>query len=112
MMSPLQVLGIGALAILGVEATCYLPNGTEISAGYAPCGVANGAHSMCCRLKDTVYPHRCRSDGLCIPNTNNKLWRGTCTDPTWENPACLHLCTDGDGKNSEPFKCKPWYLEN
>ena len=31
---------------------------------------------------------------------NYFLWRGTCTDPTWKDPACLHICTTGTGKEN------------
>jgi hypothetical protein len=34
--------------------------------------------------------------GLCGV-TGTQLWRESCTDPTWESPACLKLCTTGAG---------------
>jgi hypothetical protein len=85
--------------ILGIDATCYFPNGTAQSSGdQYPCNTASGVESMCCNIGNTSTPGRCNQDGLCIPYNNGHLWRGTCTDPTWKDPACLHVCTVGQGK--------------
>ena len=87
--------------VLGTEATCYLPNGNApASGGQFPCNSAAGVESMCCNTQNTTNPGRCTKDGLCVPYTNDNLWRGQCTDPTWNDPACLHICTVGQGKKT------------
>ena len=84
-----------------VSATCYYPNGTADSTrGQSPCHTGNGLHSMCCWMDTTdtpthPAPDSCRSDGLCVPADNQGLWRNTCTDPTWQDPACVKLCITG-----------------
>lgn len=80
---------------------CYYPNGTADSTrGQVPCQ-EDGTHSMCCWMdvsNSHPDPDRCRNDGLCIPADSSGLWRNTCTDPTWSDPACVHLCIDGTSK--------------
>ncbi len=87
-------------------ATCFYPNGTpvEVVGGKEvnqPCNKTAGVHSMCCLLDDPK-PNTCNSDGLCIPFDNGFIYRDTCTDPTWEDPACLKICTDGQSKAAFP----------
>ncbi|KAI4271012.1 MAG: hypothetical protein LQ337_006308 [Flavoplaca oasis] len=53
---------------------------------------------MCCYLEGTSTPDTCTPDGLCLPFDNIHLWRDTCTDPTWQDPACLNICTRGQSK--------------
>lgn len=90
----------GSISIFSssVAASCYLPNGTDSNNGlpvdlYRPCDRSN-EHSMCCRTQDR---DPCRNDGLCFDARNNDIWRGSCTDPTWESPACIKLCVKGIG---------------
>ena len=56
---------------------------------------------MCCATNTSTIPleniDTCNSDGLCIPDDNNGVWRKLCTDPTWKDPACVKLCITGDG---------------
>jgi len=80
---------------------CYLPNGTDANppnqqlqrTPFFSDGPSNIA-SMCCHIGDT-----CRSDGLC-DNTyqDGSLTRDTCTDPSWNSPNCIKLCTNGTSK--------------
>src|ERR1700753_2648396 len=73
---------------------CYNPDGTPASSQYQPC--SSGRPSMCCALNRTSsLINVCRSDNLCADVDNNTLWRESCTDQTWENPACLKLCVEG-----------------
>ena len=104
----ISVLYSFVLLITTVEADaiCYYPNGT--AAGFdihdlQPCNNAPAIHSMCCNLNNTQTPDRCNSDGLCIPPKNEKLWRHSCTDHTWKDPACLDLCTSGRSKKYPKF---------
>ena len=84
-------------------ATCYLPNGTSVDETQGkriqrPCNNTPGIHSMCCYLEGTSTPDTCTPDGLCLPYDNVHLWRDACTDPTWQDPACLNICTRGQSK--------------
>lgn len=74
-------------------ATCYFPNGEiRIDETYQPCN-PNQEYSMCCR---TDY-NECRSDGLCLDLTSSRIWRESCTDPTWNSSSCVKLCHSGLG---------------
>jgi hypothetical protein len=82
--------------IVASAATCYNPDGTARSnpqGGYQPCQTGSG-HSMCCNLQTD----QCLPSGLCVTTGFAPLWRESCTDPTWKDPACLNLCTSGIGK--------------
>ena len=100
-MDPTLVFLVIMFAIRGANTACYYPNGTEKTDGdQAPCNGTDGIASMCCNLVNTTTAGHCTADGLCIPYSNDQLWRGPCTDRTWKDPACLPLCIDGIGKNS------------
>ena len=93
------VLSLFARSILAVS--CYHPDG-QISAyaGYAPCEAAvPGGASMCCGTGRASFPDVCSPDGLC--RNGGDIYRDDCTDPTWENPGCLQLCTSGFGDTGE-----------
>lgn len=83
-------------------AACYWPNGTSAIAVEddrirRPCN-NTGANSMCCFLEGTSTPDTCTPEGLCLPSDNIELWRDTCTNATWQDPACLQLCTRGQSQ--------------
>ena len=83
-------------SFLKASATCFYPNGSaDLSGAQAPC--KSGGHSMCCLLTNVASENadECRSDGLCIPSDNSAVFRDTCTDKTWTDPACLNLCMSG-----------------
>ncbi|KAF3308191.1 hypothetical protein TWF173_001659 [Orbilia oligospora] len=85
---------------------CYYPDGRlRNSTDYQPCNNVVGQHSMCCALAN-----RGSGGDLCLPNglcsaftadgSQTALWRESCTDPTWEDPACLKICLmKGKGYN-------------
>ena len=88
--------------------TCYYPNGTDRnepgSTAYAPIDPF-ASHSMCCKIGADIKDYMGNPDipspqyhGLCI-NTHidngTSLVREACTDPTWQDPACLNLCVSG-----------------
>src|ERR1700760_2952976 len=82
------------LASSRASAQCYNPDGTQASSQYQPC--TSGRPSMCCALNRTSsVVNSCRSDNLCADADNNVLWRESCTDPTWQDPACIRLCFEG-----------------
>ncbi|KAK6530562.1 hypothetical protein TWF281_007405 [Arthrobotrys megalospora] len=86
---------------------CYYPNGGR-ALDHRPCDglptPEDGSripHSACCSSDDNVV---CLSSNLCI-NGRGYLYRGGCTDQTWEDPACpSERCTlySGSGMNILP----------
>jgi len=87
-----------------VHAGCYLPNGTEINQlrnvpydNWLPC--KKNGDSMCCRTNGTS-PDTCTSNGLCHNSAAPNIWRESCTDPTWQSPACLRLCIQVNAINT------------
>jgi len=80
-------------------ATCYQRNGTEISSqDYQPCTSSAGATSMCCATS-RLNADLCLPSGLCVGGADTAggrlFWRESCTDPTWQDPACLKICDQG-----------------
>jgi hypothetical protein len=90
------------------SAACYTPEGLDRNAMfnasegylYAPCNNV-AAVSMCCAIgpgriadgnADTCIP-----GGLCYNPGSDIYWRESCTDPTWEDPACIKLFVNGTG---------------
>lgn len=87
-----------------VSAECYFPNGTStasLGTDNVPCNESPGVQSMCCRLDNSSTADTCTSYGLCIPVDKSHPWRGTCTDKTWKDPACLNICTQGEGESKK-----------
>ncbi|KAF3145974.1 hypothetical protein TWF569_006518 [Orbilia oligospora] len=85
---------------------CYYPDGRlRDSTDYQPCSNVVGQHSMCCALANRGSgADLCLPNGLCSAFTadgsQTALWRESCTDPTWESPACLKICfAKGKGYN-------------
>ena len=90
---------------------CYNPDGSNRNAMsnatdgwlYSPCDNAADV-SMCC----AIGPGRdgsqdvCLDSGLCSNDIlgDGLVWRESCTDPTWQDPACLKLFVNGTGINS------------
>ncbi|KAM7218995.1 hypothetical protein V8F06_005587 [Rhypophila decipiens] len=82
-----------------VSGACYRPDGVDRNAlpwikdnDYQPCN-KGGGHSMCC---STQSFDTCRPNGLCYNEGAKLLWRESCTDPTWKDPACIKLCAGAD----------------
>lgn len=97
---PCALLG-SLLSCALVRATCYNPDGSEVTApAFQPCNQVVGQVSVCCGTNWTggvVQKDTCESNGLCLNSYNGEpmYWRGSCTDPTWKSPLCLrNLCTD------------------
>lgn len=101
--SVVSLLVICLLLSAIVRATCYNPDGSEVTnPAFQPCNQVVGKFSMCCGTNWTggvVMPDTCQENGLCLNSFDNAplYWRGSCTDPTWKSPNCLaNLCaTDG-----------------
>lgn len=73
---------------------CYFIDGSFDPAG-GPC-YGNVGASMCCYTGERCLP----GSGLCLasPNGNvaphdngSSIWRRSCTDTTWQDPACLAI---------------------
>jgi hypothetical protein len=104
-----------SLALLAIQLTaprachaaqCYRPDGSTTDTDYQPCYQSAG-HSMCCATNRTnAYVNKCRPDNLCWQVDGGVIWRESCTDPTWKDPACLQLCTEGFGTSLVLLKNK------
>ena len=92
--------------VLPCFSACFLPNGTDrntlagVADGYVPCN-PSAAVSMCCAWSGNT--DICLPNGLCY-NTGFKLyWRESCTDQTWQDPACIKLFVTGAGQSNIGF---------
>ncbi|KAI6782751.1 uncharacterized protein J7T54_000894 [Emericellopsis cladophorae] len=93
-------LGLGLVSVSQAhEKTCWAPDGKTKADNetYVPCnklGIEeDGVHSSCCNLDGkTDERDLCAQTGLC--NNDGILWRGYCTDQSWESAACVNVCTD------------------
>ncbi len=95
------LLGVSKILWSSAHAKCYNPDGTDRNAGlpqeyYQPCD-SGDEFSMCCRLGAEFEPDKCRSDGLCFGTSNHKVWRESCTDPSWRSSSCFKLCHSETG---------------
>ncbi|KAF4810304.1 hypothetical protein CGCTS75_v014619 [Colletotrichum tropicale] len=93
-MFPTIVLVAFFATVTNAKGACYVPNGIDRHSlsnigdnEYDPC--EKDGVSMCC---NTHNKDRCQRSGLCWEPSSNVLWRGSCTDQTWESPGCLKLC--------------------
>lgn len=99
-------LFVSKCILRSISANCFLPNGTDVNLqtqeknSYQPCN-ATAEFSMCCKL-NAVDNASCH-DGLCLSHDTLALWRGPCTDRTWQSSSCLKLCTTGTGKQNLEF---------
>lgn len=58
-------------------------------------------HSMCCRKPGQSGGDICTSDNRFCDGGSN-IWRESCTDPTWQDPACKKLFLNGTGYQGSP----------
>jgi len=75
---------------------CYYPDGS-IPTDYVWEACTGAEYSSCCIPSEGDI---CQDNGLCwFPPTGNltgNLFRGTCTDRTWTDPACpANICVSG-----------------
>ena len=74
--------------ILG--ASCYFPDQSIAGQPYLPCsGTTSDGYSPCCASGD-----QCTEHGYCFGNAGY-IYRGGCTDITWQSPNCAQQCRDG-----------------
>lgn len=81
------------------EVECWAPDGKTKADNetYVPCnklGIEqDGVFSSCCNLDgDADERDLCTTTGLCL--NGNSLFRGYCTDKSWDSDACVKVCTD------------------
>ncbi len=84
------------------EVPCFAPDGKTVAPNdsFVPCnklGITQvGVASSCCLLDtdsgDASTRDLCASTGLCV--NGGVIRREFCTDKTWQNPACVKVCTD------------------
>jgi hypothetical protein len=67
------------------ETPCYWPNGTPAE-NYLPCPNSR----VCCLINES-----CLTNGLCYGSRYNLAYRGACTDSTWPEDECPHVCYTG-----------------
>ena len=75
---------------------CYFPNG-DVSPDHAPCN-SNAEQSSCCHIQDA-----CLSNGYCFAATDwvpNEIYRGSCTDKSFQDDACPFYCNDVNQKRA------------
>jgi hypothetical protein len=91
-----QLLLFCSVSLLGyvtanTPTLCYVIDGEHnLNAGYR-CDNGTTGHSTCCAAGATCY-----SNGLCVQMNGQvqDFLRVGCTDPTWQDPACLDKCTN------------------
>ncbi|KAF2229888.1 hypothetical protein EV356DRAFT_580435 [Viridothelium virens] len=85
-----------AILILQVRTLCYFPDGQTIASDNFPC-LASG-NSTCCE-----HGYACLSNKLCeftsfVPlapyEAHQQYVRGSCTDPSFNDPNCPTFCVD------------------
>ena len=81
---------------------------------YSGCDTDPTHNSMCCAWTETNSNYlninsgtKCRSDGLCENLSGSVVWRTACTDPTWQAPECIQLCTNGTKQASMDVQITP-----
>jgi hypothetical protein len=73
------------------DTQCYYPDGSKaVNYRYVPC--TNDTFSACCNPNEYDI---CQPNGLCWWPGGSSLYRGACTDPTWQSPNCPKACRDG-----------------
>ena len=72
------------LAQNGVVPTCYFPN-QAIARDVHVCFLSSN-NSACCGIG-----HICLDNELCTPG-DGQIFRGACTDQTWNSPECSLYC--------------------
>ncbi|PGH00709.1 hypothetical protein AJ79_08129 [Helicocarpus griseus UAMH5409] len=78
---------------------CYLPNG-EVEENDAPCFPQN-PHSACCGGSTYV----CSTNNMCAHYDGSYYVIGSCTDPTWNDPACPSYCYFRDHIHNSVRRC-------
>ena len=78
-----------SIVLVDGKATCYFPDGTVEAGFYFPCNTTTEG-SACCDADTSV----CTTAGLCVSSAG-WIYRGACTDKTWQSPYCPSRCLNG-----------------
>ncbi|OJD12615.1 hypothetical protein AJ78_06820 [Emergomyces pasteurianus Ep9510] len=78
---------------------CYLPSG-ELEDNDAPCFPQN-PESACCGGSKYV----CSTNNMCAHYDGSYYVIGSCTDPTWNSPACPGYCYFRDHVHNSVVRC-------
>lgn len=92
-----------SIFIAVASGTCYWIDGTE-AADRFPCFDLNSVGaSMCCDKASSAFFDSCADGGICAYTYASgvqgryddglSFWRDACSDPTWRDPACLHVAS-------------------
>ena len=76
--------------------SCYNPDQSVPIRPYSPCDTVSGVHSACCAPGDP-----CTANGYCFGSAGY-LYRGGCTDITWQSPNCCPKCRDSTQSAKTP----------
>ena len=90
-----------ACIIRNAHTFCYFPDGKTIASGFSPCENTSG-NSTCCQRG-----FACMSNNLCEltpyasagPGQTTYV-RGSCTDPSWNDPSCPSFCISPENKDT------------
>ena len=85
--------------------TCYWIDGTEAANRFACFDTNKNGASMCCDEASSPFFSSC-TGGICaytyasgvqgLYDDGLSLWRDSCTDPTWRDPACVKMASCED----------------
>ncbi|KXH68886.1 hypothetical protein CSAL01_02548 [Colletotrichum salicis] len=82
---------ISLLEILAAGQTCYWPNGVPNDV-VKPCPIAAGTEAAACCFED----HYCLTNGLRFEPLTLTMYRGACTDETFQSSGCPKYCDKSD----------------
>lgn len=72
--------------------TCYFPDGITVDADGFPCNTSSSVTaSKCCRTFEA-----CLAGGVCYTQWDSVIYRRSCTDRTFKDPACPGPCLNGN----------------
>ncbi|KAF2740540.1 hypothetical protein EJ04DRAFT_572357 [Polyplosphaeria fusca] len=87
---------LAAFFFLRVDASCFYPDG-EFPTDYIYAACSNDEGASCCRLSEG---DQCLSNGLCYNSWLDSMFRGGCSDQSWNSPNCFQHCKTGDDTSS------------
>ncbi|KAF2112427.1 hypothetical protein BDV96DRAFT_580683 [Lophiotrema nucula] len=87
---------LNGLLSWGVQGSCYYPDGSfPDDYIYTECSSDEG--TTCCRLEEG---DQCLSNGLCYYPWGEYMFRGGCSDKSWNSTGCFQHCKTGDSSNT------------
>jgi hypothetical protein len=95
-MQPIRVALLSLYLLTSLPAaqatTCFWPDSSSADPVYVPCNVnpADTGNRTCCAEEDV-----CLSNKACFSLDVGVIYRGACTDETFQNSNCLQVFTRG-----------------